>query len=352
MKPVYDALGPEGFGTYEVSWTANGPGFKRVSRPPQGLLVPGFVDVHIHGAFGIDFMSASLSEMQSLAGKLALDGYEAFLPTTITASAEEVQKAIDHLPANEMILGFHLEGPFISPEFPGAQPVDSILSAAEPSAKWGVILDDPRMRLITLAPESPGGLQLISRMRRPGLTVSMGHTDATYDEARMGFEFGASHVTHAFNAMRPFHHREAGIIGYLLKNDALTTELIYDRHHVKREAAAVLLGCRPADKMIAVSDSTAATGLKEGKEFLMWGHEVVVGEQCVRMKSNGALAGSAVTLLDCFRNLAEDFDVETAIRCCCVNPRQLLGNTTPKIYLEFDREFNLVSRFTALGERL
>ncbi|MBX3095278.1 MAG: amidohydrolase family protein [Fimbriimonadaceae bacterium] len=352
MKPVYDALGPEGFGTYEVSWTENGPGFRRVSRPPQGLIVPGFVDVHIHGAFGIDFMSATLMEMRELAGKLAEVGYEAFLPTTITAPANEVLRAIDHLPAHEMIPGFHLEGPFISPEFPGAQPIEAIASPASPESAWDLILDDPRMRLITLAPEVVGGLQLITRLRRPGLTVSMGHTNATYDEARMGFEFGASHVTHTFNAMRPFHHREAGILGYLLKNESLTTELIYDRHHVAFEAASVLVGCRPTDRMIAVSDSTAATGLKEGKEFTMWGHEVVLGEKCVRMKSNGALAGSAVTLLDCFRNLVEDFDVETAIRCCCVNPRQLLGNKTPKIYLEFDREFNLVSRFTALGEQL
>ena len=350
MKPVYDLLGPEGYGAYEVTWKESGPKFKRVSKPPQGILTPGFVDLHIHGAFGIDFMSASLPQMLELAEKLAEVGYEAFLPTTITATADDVLAATDRLPAHEMMPGFHLEGPFISPHHPGAQPPPAIQSPSMRAERWSVVLQDPRLRLITLAPEVPGGLALISELRRPGLTVSMGHTDATYDEARAGFEFGVSHVTHTFNAMRRFHHREAGAVGYALQNDALTTEIIYDRHHVAREAASLLFRCRPAEKIVAVSDSTQATGLAEGAEIELWGQPAVVGEKCVHLRDTKTLAGSAVTLLDCFQNLAEDFGPETAIRCCCLNPRTVLGNLQPRVWLEFDRAFNLLRRLDKNGE--
>lgn len=352
MKPVYDLLGPEGYAAYEVTWGENGPQFNRVSKPPQGILAPGFVDLHIHGAFGIDFMSASLFQMLDLADKLAEVGYEAFLPTTITATANEVIAATDRLPAHEMMPGFHLEGPFISPRHPGAQPLQAIQEPAERDEKWDVILHDPRLRLITLAPEAPGALALISELRRPGLTLSMGHTDATYDEARAGFEFGVSHVTHTFNAMRRFHHREAGAVGYVLQNDALTTELIYDRHHVARESASLLFRCRPADKVVAVSDSTQATGLAEGSEIVLWGQPAVVGDGCIHLRDTKTLAGSAVTLLDCFQNLAEDFGPETAIRCCCLNPRAVLGNLQPRVWLEFDRTFHLVARRNKHGELL
>jgi N-acetylglucosamine-6-phosphate deacetylase len=172
----------------------------------------------------------------------------------------------------------------------------------------------------------------------------MGHTNATYDEARHGFEFGASHTTHTFNAMRALHHREAGTVGYALSNDALATELIYDRLHVSEDAARLLFKCKPADKVIAVSDSTMATGMAPGKRFKMWGLDCVTGRKEVRLES-GALAGSAITLLDAFRNLHEDFGPETAIRACCLNPRLSMGWTqTPRVFLELDKNLEITGR--------
>jgi N-acetylglucosamine-6-phosphate deacetylase len=345
MSDVYNAIGPEGYGTYDVDWSASPPRFERVSRPPKATLIPGFVDIHIHGAFGIDFMSASRADLEILCSRLEELGYEAFLPTTVTASPADVSKALSRLPEHPMILGFHLEGPFISPKFPGAQPPSAIVDPPVGASDWDAILDDPRLRVITLAPELPHALDLIARLMKRGVRVSIGHTNATYEEARRGFEFGAAHATHTFNAMRPLHHREAGTIGYALVSDDLATELIYDRLHVSQEAARLLLKCKPESKVIAVSDSTMATGMPPGQTIEMWGLKCVTGPKEIRLAENGSLAGSAITLLDAFRNLAEDFGEEAAIRACCLNPRQALGMTgPPRLFVELDGKYEIVGR--------
>lgn len=241
-----------------------------------------------------------------------------------------------------MIAGFHLEGPFISADHPGAQPQDAILDPVR-LEEWDEVFEHPLLRVITLAPERPGALELITRLMKRGVIVSMGHTDATFDQARQGFEFGASHATHFFNAMRPFHHREAGIVGYALQNDAMSVELIYDRLHVSKEAAKLMVRCKPPERILAVSDSTMATGLPPGLEVEMWGGTCVTGDGQVRLKASGALAGSAITLLDAFRNLAHDFGLELAIRACCLNPRHALGLTeAPRVYVELDDRLEIV----------
>jgi N-acetylglucosamine-6-phosphate deacetylase len=303
------------------------------------LLVPGFVDLHIHGGFGVDFMRADAASMTKLCDRLAECGYEGFLPTTVTASAEDVRNTLATLPDHPLILGFHLEGPFISPKYPGAQPQAFI---ASPGAEgWDDILTDPRLKRITLAPELPGALDMISTLSRRGVMVSMGHTNATYAEAEVGFKAGAWDTTHTYNAMRPLHHREAGTVGFALNEDGLTCELIYDRHHVAKEAAAILVRTKPKDRLVAVSDGTFAIGLPAGQMVRMWGLDCVIGEGQVRL-TDGTLAGSAITLLDAFRNLHQDFGAETAIRACALNPRLRLGlNEPPKVWLQFDRDLNL-----------
>lgn len=337
---IAQTIGPEGFGNYKVEFTSGDVNLTPVERPSEVTLVPGFVDIHIHGAFGIDFMECSESDLSVLTRRLESCGYEMYLPTTVTASVSDVQKAIAKLPAT---MAFHLEGPFISPVFPGAQPPEFILPAPLGPSAWDPVLSDPRLRVVTLAPEIPHALELTARLSQRDVVVSMGHTNATYDEARFGFEFGARHTTHTFNAMRPLHHREAGMLGYALQQDTIACELIYDRKHVSREAAALLFKCKPLDKVIAVSDSTKATGLPSGQSITMWGHQCITGKDEVRLTSNGALAGSAITLLEAFQNLAEDFGVETAIRCCSLNPRKALGlSCQPKVYALFDKEHRLV----------
>lgn len=345
MNPIASMIGPEGFGTYEVDWSTSHPSFTRISKPPDVLLVPGFVDIHIHGGFGIDFMSASASDLILLATKLGAEGYEAFFPTTVTAAPSEILKAIGEIPESPMIPGFHLEGPFISPEFPGAQPPESIASVPLIDSDWDPILEHKLLKVATVAPEIPNALELILRLRRRGVLVGMGHTNATFGEARNGYEHGATHTTHTYNAMRGLHHREAGTVGYALSNSEMPAELIYDRHHVCKEAAALLFKNKSDHAVVAVSDGTQATGVPPGQIIEMWGHKCETGRGTVRLVESGALAGSAITLLDAFRNLTEDFGEETAIRSCSLNPRRLLGwKSPPKVYVEFDRRLQIIGR--------
>jgi N-acetylglucosamine-6-phosphate deacetylase len=344
MSSYVAALGPDGFGTYSVDFSEGTPAFVRVSRAPQTLLIPGLVDLHIHGGFGVDFMNADRKEMSLLCDMLETGGYEGFLPTTVTASAADVRKALNTLPDHRAILGFHLEGPFLSPKHPGAQPPSAIVDPPTLESEWDDILEDPRLRLVTLAPERPHALELTARLMQRGVIVSMGHTDATFEEARRGFEFGASHMTHTFNAMRGFHHREAGAAGYAMVTEGLRVELVYDRLHVCPDAARLLLKCKGQEEVVAVSDGTMATGLPPHQRIQMWGLACVTGRDEVRLEENGALAGSAVTLLEVFRNLSEDFGPETAIRLCCLNPRRALGMGEPKVYVELDHEYRVVAR--------
>lgn len=346
MSASYLALGPQGFGTYHLEEGR----LVASTGTATHLITPGFIDVHLHGAFGIDFMSASREDLGRMLSKLAEVGYEGVLPTTVTASPDAVSKALSNLPDHPMVLGFHLEGPFISQTYPGAQPPSFITAPPTEASAWDAILDDERLRLITLAPELPGAGPLIRRLRSRGVVVSMGHTNASAAEAEAGVAAGVRHATHTFNAMRPLHHREAGSVGFVLTEDAVACELIYDRLHVSRRAAEVLLRCKPDHGVVAVSDSTLASGIPAGQTVEMWGLTAIVGDGQVRLP-DGTLAGSAITLLDAFRNLHEDFGAETAIRACCINPRRVLGMDPdyPAVWLAFDAQLQLVdiqSRFT------
>ncbi|MBS1714098.1 MAG: amidohydrolase family protein [Armatimonadetes bacterium] len=341
MTPRFEALGPDGFGTYGFDRT----GFRfsdRLDGPADAYLIPGFVDVHIHGAFGTDIMSSSPDDVSRMVACLESIGYEALLPTTVTAPCGQVSRAVEALPDHRAVPGFHLEGPFISPLHPGAQPPADIVDPAQADQDWDAVLDDPRLKLITLAPERPGAEVLVRRLAAHGVTVSMGHTDATFEESVKGAGWGVRHATHTFNAMRPFHHREAGAVGFVLSDPDLTAELIYDGHHVSKEAAALLFKNKGVEKVVAVSDSTMAAGLSDGSALTMWGHDCRVSGGTVRLESNGALAGSASTLTDCFRNLWSDFGPETAIRAACLNPRLVAGlKGAPMVWTVLDRALDI-----------
>lgn len=337
---VVQAIGPAGFGAYQVEWTVRGPTLSPIDAKPDVVLCPGFVDLHIHGAYGIDLLSADPAQIVDLCERLEATGVEAFLATTVTASAPEVRAWLARLPQHRCLAGVHLEGPFISPEFPGAQPVEAIADARN-WIEWADILADPRIRLMTLAPERPGALDLIDHLVGRGVAVSMGHSAATAGQAAEALAHGATRTTHTFNAMRGLHHREPGLLGFALTQPLVCCELIYDRLHVDRIAADILLRCKGSDRVVAVSDGTMASGLPSGSRFEMWGHRCLVDQGSVRLES-GALAGSAITMVDAFRNLAEDFGLEVAIRLCCINPRALLPEPSPRIYLEFDRRMELL----------
>ena len=336
-------VGPEGYGVYDVKWDGNQPSLRPSSKEPDGYLVPGFVDIHFHGAFGIDLMAATSDDLTRLCDSLKAYGYESVVLTTITASAKDVAKALSQVPPHPMIEGIHIEGPFISDTYPGAQPVDAIMAMRDAGPEWKAVFEDPLVTIVTLAPDNPGSLEAIPGLVANGILVSLGHTNATMEQAAEAFSRGATNVTHTFNAMRGLHHREPGILGAALTDDHVTCELIYDKHHVDRAAAEILLRCKGLDAVVAVSDSSAATGMPDGTELKMWGHDCLVSGQTVRLQSNGSLAGSAVTLLDCFQNLASDFGAEAAIRACSLNPSRLLGKSpnSASVWVRFDNGLEL-----------
>lgn len=335
--PVFTALGPQGFRKYDVDLRTMV--MEPTDRAPEGLLIPGFVDLHIHGAFGFDFMAGSAQDLLAMADGLEKVGYEAFLPTTVTGSLADVRRALASLPSDDPKMpGFHMEGPFISPKHPGAQPPGFI---SPPTLSWTEIVSDPRLRVITLAPEEVGRDDLIPWLHGRGVIVSLGHTDATYAEVVTAVEEGARHTTHTYNAMRPLHHREPGTVGAAMTLQKLTCELIYDRIHVSRPAAEILLRCKGPEGVIAVSDATMAAGMEPGSEITMWGLECIVGDREIQLK-DGTLAGSGITLYDAFRNLAHDFGPETAIRLCCLNPRRALGMGSPRVWLIMDPELRIL----------
>jgi N-acetylglucosamine-6-phosphate deacetylase len=347
------AAGPSG----EVSVPANA---KRVEA--RGLtLVPGFVDVHVHGAGGRDVMEATPSALDAVAATLARGGTTSFLATTVTAapdalcgSAAGISKFISAQPQNGAnakpsaeILGIHFEGPFISHARRGVHPAEWI--AASSLALLARMLDSAAgtARIFTLAPEISGGLELIDAARKAGVVVALGHTDATYGQAMDAIAHGARHAAHVFNAMRPFSHRDTGVLGAVLTSSLVTAELIADGVHVDEAAMKLLLSAKPG-KVILVSDGTAATGMPDGK-YRLGNFDVQVTDSVVR-NSEGKLAGSALTLDRALRNIvALGIPLGEAIRMLTLYPAQLLGLESRKGIIATGADADLVFLDSNLG---
>jgi N-acetylglucosamine-6-phosphate deacetylase len=299
----------------------------------RGLAVPGFVDLHVHGYGGVDFATADADGYRHAGEALLRTGVTAFQPSFVTADEDELVTALRALPAHDVgprVLGAHLEGPFISPARLGMHPA---------SARR-----DPDLRLLdrllaagpvahmTLAPELAGAPELIGALQRRGIVVALGHTDATAAEAHAAFDRGATHVTHLFNAMRPFGHREAGLAGAALVRDDVTVELILDGHHVSDEAAQLALRAARG-RVVLVTDAVAAAGIGDGR-WRVGGQDVEVRDGVVRLL-DGTLAGSVLSLARAVRELvrlgAPEADaVDAATRAPARAARRTdLGTLTP-----------------------
>lgn len=272
------------------------------------LLLPGFVDVHVHGALGHETMDGDVDGLAAMAGFYARHGVTAFLATTWTGGTDDTLHALDgvargmrSLDGGARLLGAHMEGPYLSARRCGAQDAALIRPAdADEAARF---LDTGVVRLITVAPEVPGNLDLVDECVRRGVAVSAGHTDATYEEVLEAVGRGVRHLTHTFNAMRPLHHREPGPVGAALTSDRLTVELIADGVHVHPVAMRALAHGRGLDGLVLVTDAMRATGLPAG-EYRIGERSVAVTDGAVRLP-DGALAGSVLTFDVALRNLRD-----------------------------------------------
>lgn len=282
--------------------------------PPSGgevfdanglTLLPGFLDVHIHGGGGADTMDATPDSLRAILRTHARHGTTGLLLTTMTQSREKITAALacagdawragaDFCPDGAQVLGIHLEGPYISPARPGAQPRQFVrdYDAAE-FANWLAVAGGA-MKLITLAPERPGGHALIAAARTAGIVVSLGHTDADTAQTRAALEAGAAHATHLFNAMPPLYHREPGPIGVLLSDERARVEVIADGHHVAPEIVRLIVRAKGARGVILITDAMAGAGEKEGV-YDLGGNSVTVKDGRALL-DDGTLAGSVLTM--------------------------------------------------------
>jgi N-acetylglucosamine-6-phosphate deacetylase len=314
------------------------PGNARVIDADGCTLVPGFVDVHIHGAGGHDIMEASCAALQTVAQTIARYGTTSFLPTTVTASTEDTCRALQgnaaemarwaggrraDVPAAEP-LGFHLEGPFLSAARRGVHPRAHLASPSVSTFETFLDAAAGRVRILTLAPELPGALELIAAARARGVQVGMGHTDASFEQTRAAIAAGARHAVHVYNAMRPFSHRETGVIGAVLTSDEVGAEVIADGIHVDDPAIRLLLAAKGASRTLLVSDGTAATGMPDGNYKLGPLEVSVAGGVC--RSTEGRLAGSTLTLDRALRKMvALGVPLPEAVRMLTLNPAQFLG---------------------------
>ncbi|EXX89399.1 N-acetylglucosamine-6-phosphate deacetylase [Paenibacillus darwinianus] len=298
-----------------------------------GWLLPGFVDVHVHGGFGGDFMDAEADAYDTVARFHALHGTTTMLATTVTAPKDAIERVLDAVAryraqpcVGARLAGVHLEGPFISPRWPGAQNPAYIVP---PRPDWVTDWNGRYpglIQMLTLAPELPGATALISRLRDAGIVAACGHTDADFETITAAVEAGLSHAVHTFNAMRGLHHREPGTTGAVLTCDGLSAEIIADGHHAHPAAVKLLLRAKQPDQVLLITDAISAAGLGDG-EYALGGLKVTVSEGVARLADGGNLAGSTLTMLGAFRNAMAfgGLSPVEASRLASENPAKLLG---------------------------
>lgn len=276
---------------------------------PTGTLLPGFVDVHVHGGVGHDTMDADPEGLAAVARHLATSGVTAFCATTWAAPRQATARALDAVRAamaaptgGARLLGAHLEGPYLSPARPGVQDPTALRPVDRGEAT--ALLDTGVVRLVTLAPEVPDADWLIDTCRRRGVTASAGHTDATYEQVSAAAAAGVTHVTHTFNAMRPLHHREPGAVGAALDLPVLRCEVIADGVHVHPASLRLLLAAKGPRGVVLISDAVRAAGLPDGSAVDLAGERLVRRGQLLRT-ADGRLAGSVLTLDAALRTLCD-----------------------------------------------
>jgi N-acetylglucosamine-6-phosphate deacetylase len=269
------------------------------------MMLPGFIDLHVHGAMGHEAMDASSEGLEEMARFYASHGVTAFLATTWTASHTSVMKALGMVKqlqgpirGGATLLGVHLEGPYLNPARCGAQDVNLIRRAVKDEALE--ILDSGVVRLLALAPEYDENLWLIDECVRRGVTVSAAHTTASYEQVQRAVEHGITHLTHCFNAMQPLGHRELGTVGAAMVMPQIHCELIADNIHVHPAAQKILFDIKGADGVILITDAIRPAGLPEG-DYMLDEREIHTQSGAVRL-NDGTLAGSVLTMERALQN--------------------------------------------------
>jgi N-acetylglucosamine-6-phosphate deacetylase len=300
----------------------------------NGNVFPGFIDLHIHGADGADAMDGTSEALHKIARKVPKEGTTSFLATTMTQSNELIENALANVEqymkySNEAgeaeIIGVHLEGPFINKKKTGAQPKEYIVQPGVEEFKKLQTVAGGHIRLVTLAPEVEGSLELIKYLSSNSVVASLGHTAATFEEVEIAVEAGATHVTHLFNAMTGLDHREPGLAAAAMIFDDLKVELISDGIHVHPKMINLAVKVKGSEKIILVTDAMCAKGLQDG-EYALGGQKVFVKGREARL-ADGTLAGSVLLMSEAIRNVSNftGLPLEEVVKFASETPAKQLG---------------------------
>lgn len=317
----------------------------------QWTVVPGFIDLHIHGSDGFDTMDATSEALHGLASALPREGTTSFLATTMTQEIAAISNALQNAALFEStafqaeMIGVHLEGPFISPDRAGAQPVEHIIDPSILLFEEWQELSGNRIKLVTVASERPGGLEFIKKLRQLDVIPSIGHTDATVEEVADAVKAGANHVTHLFNQMSPFHHRKPGAIGGAFLEDSLVTEIIVDRIHSHPRSVELTYRLKGAKSIILITDAMRAKGLQPGV-YDLGGQEVQVSDKDARLK-DGTLAGSILTMENAAKNMRDitGCSLSEMVQMTSTNAATQLGlKRKGKISVGYDADLTILDK--------
>ena len=323
---------------------------KVITLSPDYQVIPGAIDIHIHGASNSDAMDATHEALSTMAKTLPKEGTTSFLATTMTQSTEAIESALlnagkyieNQTQEHAEIVGIHLEGPFISPARKGAQPEDYIVDPDVTLFKRWQEMAENQIKLVTLAPEQPNGLDLAAHLRGTGVVASIGHSDATYDQIDEAIQAGTTHVTHLYNGMRGLHHREPGVLGAAYLRDELYVELIADGIHCRPEMVKLAYNQITSERMILITDSLRAKWLEKGT-YDLGGQPVYVNETKATL-SDGTLAGSILKMNDAIKNTLEytDCSMTDIIKMTAENPAKQLRIFDRKGSIQVGKDADLV----------
>ena len=304
----------------------------------DAVLAPGFVDIHIHGGAGHDVMFADASGLSAVEQLLSGHGVTSYFPTTVTVPLDQICSALEALAdaieaasredgsrrGRARPLGIHLEGPFLSHVRRGAHPLDDLLPPRLETFNRLWQAARGHIRIMTIAPELDGALEVITEAARRGVCVSMGHSDADLKSASAGIAAGARHATHTFNAMRPLDHRQPGIIGEVLTDPQLSADIIADGIHLDPAIVQLFLQSKGPDQAVLITDAISATGMPDGRYRLGTFEVEVKNGLCLL---GGKLAGSVLTMDRAVRNVMEfaHWDLQQTLRLATLNPARVAG---------------------------
>jgi N-acetylglucosamine-6-phosphate deacetylase len=306
-------------------------------------IAPGFIDVHVHGVDGVDVLDG-LGSVGAVASRLTRHGVTAFCPTSVACAPSTLEAFLGEVaalraappPAAARVLPAHLESNFINPEWNGAQPRSCLRTPGARAAQGqsfstddilAILAGRPReIAIVTLAPELPGGIELVRTLRDAGHIVSIGHTGATYEVARAAIDAGVRHATHLFNRMSPLAHRAPGATGAALESSDVVAELICDGMHVHPAVVSMALRAKGLDRIVAITDATAVAGLPVGARARLGGRTILAGPRTAELE-DGTIAGSLQTMDGVFRLLVHDvrLTLPEAARICAKTPAEHLG---------------------------